>query len=51
MCKKCDDIDIRAERYRHLAKGVTDKAALESIEQLIADLEYQKQLLHSERDR
>jgi hypothetical protein len=46
MCDKCDEIDGRLVRYRQLSSAVTDKLALESIDRLIADLEYQKTLLH-----
>jgi hypothetical protein len=51
MCDKCDDIDLRVDRYRQLAGGVTDKQALESIERLVADLEMQKALLHPKSNK
>jgi hypothetical protein len=41
----CDKIDERIEKYRQLAKYVTDKVALESIERLIANLEAEKDSL------
>lgn len=46
MCDKCDEIDGRIARYRRLSSAVTDKLALESLDKLVADLEFQKTLLH-----
>jgi hypothetical protein len=47
VCALCDEIDVRIARYRELAKHVSDKAALESIDRLTADLEAKKLSLHS----
>ena len=45
VCARCDKIDERIE-HRQLAKYVTDKDALESIERLIANVEAKKSSLH-----
>jgi hypothetical protein len=46
MCELCTEIDIRIERHRRMAKMITDKAALEAIDTITADLEAQKLALH-----
>jgi hypothetical protein len=46
VCTHCDEIDERIARYRDLAKHVSDKAAVESIDRLIADLEAKKLAWH-----
>jgi hypothetical protein len=46
VCDRCVEIDNRTERYRELAKFVSDAAALESIARLIAELADEKRGLH-----
>jgi hypothetical protein len=46
MCDECNKIDAKLTRYRKLSRAVTDTVALESIDMLIADLEFQKSRLH-----
>ena len=46
VCPRCAEIDDRTERYRHLAKQVSDMKASEAIVQLIAKLAVEKLGLH-----
>jgi hypothetical protein len=46
MCERCNEIDVRVDYYRQLARGVTDKAALGTINSMIADTDIQKRALH-----
>jgi FAD/FMN-containing dehydrogenase len=49
VCEKCEELDGRINHYRQIARGVSDKLALEGIEQLIRDMEAKKRELHPER--
>jgi hypothetical protein len=51
VCEKCNELDVRAVRYRELAKAVTDKGALSAIERLLVELEARKVTLHPDPDR
>jgi hypothetical protein len=46
VCDRCSQIDERILHYHELAKLVLDKGVLESIAQLIANLEAEKRILH-----
>jgi hypothetical protein len=46
MCDSCGEIDIRIERHRRWAKMINDKATLQAIDTIIADLEVQKLALY-----
>jgi hypothetical protein len=46
VCDRCSQIDERIRHYQGLAKLVLDKGALESIAQLISNLEAEKRILH-----
>jgi hypothetical protein len=48
MCERCDEIATRIERYRSLATGILDKAALDSIDRLVAALEETRGFLHAD---
>jgi hypothetical protein len=49
MCDKCDEIDKKIERYRRLARQVTDQPFNERALVVIADLEGNKRTLHPEQ--
>lgn len=38
MCNKCDDIDVKLERYRRLSDHAMDKITREAAAKLIAEL-------------
>jgi hypothetical protein len=46
MCEKCLEIDEKIERYRRLAKQISDPMANEQAERLIADLKAKKDSFH-----
>jgi hypothetical protein len=46
MGERCGEIDIKIERHRRWAKMITDKATLQAIDTIIADLEVQKLALY-----
>lgn len=46
LCVRCAEIDDRTERYRQLAKQVSDAMAGEAIVRLIAKLAAEKLGLH-----
>lgn len=48
MCEKCDEIDIRLERYRRISSGLTDRQVLESIETIMENMKAEKAALHPE---
>jgi hypothetical protein len=48
MCEKCEPINEKIERYRRLAKNITDRQTLDGITHLIGELEAQKKALHPE---
>jgi hypothetical protein len=49
MCERCNEIDAQIHRYKQLARSITDKPAIESIERLIASVEAEKRALHPEQ--
>jgi hypothetical protein len=46
MCERCNEIDAKIDHYRRLAELITDKPALDGIDQLIAEMETTKASLH-----
>jgi hypothetical protein len=46
MCQRCVELEEKIERYRALARRVTDKATLEGIAMLIEKMEANKAALH-----
>jgi hypothetical protein len=46
VCDRCGEIDNQTDRYRELAKSVSDRRALEAVDHLIAKLEAEKLALH-----
>ena len=51
MCENCTAIDTKMADYRQLARGVTEKRALEAIDDLIAKLEVQKAFLNPKSEK
>jgi hypothetical protein len=51
MCDKCDKLDVRIERYRKLAKAITDRLTLDAIANRIKEMEAQKAQLHPVQDQ
>jgi hypothetical protein len=49
MCKKCAEIDIVIERYKHVVRSISDELTVDSAKDLISDLKAQKAALHSEQ--
>ena len=47
MCSQCDEIDVKVERLRNMARRLLDQQTLDGIKKLIAELEAQKASLHS----
>jgi hypothetical protein len=50
MCEKCQEIDRKIERYRTLAKQVSDPMTHEEAKKLIDKFEAEKGALHPERN-
>jgi hypothetical protein len=50
MCERCDQIDVKIDHYRVMAKMITDKTTLDGIDQLCAGLEETKASLHTKAD-
>lgn len=48
MCEKCDEIDVKLERYRRISLGLTDRQVLESIQILMENMKAEKAALHPE---
>jgi hypothetical protein len=48
MCSRCDEIDVKIERLREIARRMLDQQTLDGIAKLIAQLEAQKAALHPE---
>jgi hypothetical protein len=46
MCQSCLEIDGKIEHYQKLRRLIADLLTIESIDQLIADLEIKKDALH-----
>ncbi|SHN80770.1 hypothetical protein SAMN05444170_4499 [Bradyrhizobium erythrophlei] len=46
MCEKCVEIDSKIERYKRLARQMSDKRTLEGIDELIRQHEAEKTALH-----
>jgi hypothetical protein len=51
MCQSCVEIDKRIERYRELLRSTTDRAEIERINRLIAELYRDRVLLHQNPER
>jgi hypothetical protein len=51
MCERCDEIDIKIERYNRMAKMINDEATLQAVDMNIADLEAQKLALHLKQEQ
>jgi hypothetical protein len=51
MCSRCNQINIRIERYRALAKSVRDDVVLEAITHLLARMEAERLGLHPALDK
>jgi hypothetical protein len=51
MCERCDEIDVKIDHYRRVAKMITDKPTLDGIDQLCAELEATKASLHPEAEK
>jgi hypothetical protein len=51
VCERCIKIDIQIERYRQIAKMISDEITLDGIDSTIADLEAQKLALHPTSER
>jgi len=47
MCSQCDEIDVKIERLRGIARRLLDQQTLDGIKKLIAELEAQKASVHS----
>ena len=48
MCEKCDEIDCKIERYRHVQRTILDQITVDRAKELIDELEAQKAALHPE---
>jgi hypothetical protein len=48
MCEKCKELDQRAEHYRRISASVSDQRVIDSIKELIANIDAQKAELHPE---
>jgi hypothetical protein len=46
VCERCNEIDNKIERYKRMAKMINDRAALQAIDTIVADLEAQRLTLH-----
>jgi hypothetical protein len=46
MCQRCVELDEKIERYRALARRVTDRMTLDAIARLIKKMEARKAALH-----
>jgi hypothetical protein len=51
MCQKCVEIDKEAERYRQLLRSVTDRAEIERVNRLIAELYAERVRQHQNPER
>jgi len=49
MCDKCQELDKKIERYRHLMTRINDQLAREGIEKLIEEMQAQKAAFHPEQ--
>ena len=51
MCDKCDELDMKIERYRRLADSAMDRLTREAAAKLIEELNAHKAQLHPEQDK
>jgi hypothetical protein len=49
--EKCDGIEQTIQRYRRIERAITDQVKVDRIKGLIADLQAQRDALHSSDDR
>jgi hypothetical protein len=46
MCDQCEQIDIKLEQYRRIARSIRDELTIERITQLIQDTVAEKAKVH-----
>ena len=47
MCEKCIELDEIIGKYRHIKQNILDQITVDRAQELIAELEKRKMLLHS----
>lgn len=50
MCEKCEELDRKIERYQRIRPAIGDQATVDSIKELIAEMQAQKARLHPSED-
>ena len=49
MCDKCDELDKKIEHYETILVSIGDRATVERLMAMIADLQTQRVALHPEK--
>ena len=50
MCEKCVELDAKIDRYKQMARMITDQRTLDGIAKIIEEASAEKAALHSERE-
>jgi hypothetical protein len=51
MCKKCQQLEKKIERYRRVAFSINDRPTIDLLNELIKDIEAEKATLHPDQQK